>query len=51
MVRTIQTTQTNTNYIPLPRQAPVYPVVVEEIPVYLPHLRVENEVILEDSLE
>jgi hypothetical protein len=51
MVRTIQTTRINTNYIPLPWQVPVYPVVVEEIPVDLPRIRVENEVILEDSLE
>jgi hypothetical protein len=48
MVRTIQT---NTNYIPLPQQVPVYPVLVEEIPVDLPCIRVENGVILEDSLE
>ena len=51
MVRTIQTTRTNTNYIPPPRQVPVYPVVVEEIPVDLPRIRVENGVILEDSSE
>jgi hypothetical protein len=51
MVRTIQTTWTNTNYIPPPRQVLVYPVVVEEIPVDLPRIRVENGVILEDSLE
>jgi ribosomal protein L12E/L44/L45/RPP1/RPP2 len=51
MVRTIQTTQTNTNYIPPPRQVPVYPVLVEEIPVDLPRIRVENGVILEDTLE
>jgi hypothetical protein len=51
MVRTIQTTQTNTNYIPPPRQVPVYRVVVEEIPVDLPRIRVENRVILEDSSE
>jgi hypothetical protein len=51
MVRTIQTTRVNTNYIPSPRQAPVYPVVVEEIPVDLPRIRVENRVILEDSSE
>jgi hypothetical protein len=51
MVRTIQTTRTNTNYIPPPRQAPVHPLVVEEIPVDLPRFRVENRVILEDSLE
>jgi hypothetical protein len=51
MVRTIQTTRTNTNYIPLPQQVPVYPVVVEEIPVDLPRIRVENGVILEDSSE
>jgi hypothetical protein len=49
MVRTIQTTQINTNYIPPPRQVPVYPVVVEEIPMDLPRIRVENEVILKDS--
>jgi hypothetical protein len=49
MVRTIQTTRVNTNYIPLPRQAPVYLVVVKEIPVDLPHLRVGDEVVLEDS--
>jgi hypothetical protein len=51
MVRTIQTTRTNTNYIPPPRQVLVYPVVVEEIPVDLPHIRVENGVILEDNSE
>jgi ribosomal protein L12E/L44/L45/RPP1/RPP2 len=51
MVRTIQTTRINTNYIPPPRQVPVYPVVVEEIPVDLPRIRVENGVILVDSLE
>jgi hypothetical protein len=51
MVRTIQTTRTNTNYIPPPRQVPVYPVVVEVIPVDLPCIRVENRVILEDSSE
>jgi predicted ribosome quality control (RQC) complex YloA/Tae2 family protein len=51
MVRTIQTTQTNTNYIPPPRQVPVYPVVVEEIPMDLPRIRAENGVILEDSSE
>jgi hypothetical protein len=51
MVRTIQTTRINTNYIPPPRQVPVYPVVVEEIPVDLPRIRVENGVILEDSSE
>jgi hypothetical protein len=50
-VRTIQTTQTNTNYIPLPQQVTVYLVVVEEIPVDLPRIRVENRVILEDSSE
>ena len=49
MVRTIQTTRTNTNYIPPPRQVPVYPVVVEEIPMDLPRIRVEKGVILEDS--
>jgi hypothetical protein len=51
MVRTIQTTWTNTNYIPPPQQVLVYPVVVEEILVDLPRIRVENRVILEDSLE
>jgi ribosomal protein L12E/L44/L45/RPP1/RPP2 len=51
MVRTIQTTRINTNYIPPPRQVPVYLLVVEEILVDLHRIRVENEVILEDSLE
>jgi hypothetical protein len=51
MVRTLQTTRVNTNYIPLPQQVLVYPVVVEEIPVDLPRIRVECGVILEDSLE
>jgi hypothetical protein len=51
MVRTIQTTRTNTNYIPLPRQIPVYLVVIKEIPVDLPCIRVENRVILEYSSE
>ena len=51
MVRTIQTVRNNTNYIPLPRQVPVYLVVVKEIPVDLPRIRVENGVILEDSSE
>jgi hypothetical protein len=51
MVCTLQTTQVNTNYAPLPRQIPVYPVVVEEVPVDLPHIRVEHGVILEDSSE
>ena len=51
MVRTIQTTQINTNHIPPPRQVSVYPVVVEEIPVDLPRIRVEHGVILEDSSE
>jgi hypothetical protein len=46
MVCTIQTTRINTNYISPPRQVPVYPVVVEEIPVDLPHIHVENGVIL-----
>jgi hypothetical protein len=49
MVRTLQTTRVNTYYAPLPWQVPVYPVVVEEIPVDLPHIRVEHGVILEDS--
>jgi hypothetical protein len=51
MVRSIQTTRFNTNFIPPPRQVPVYPVVVEEIPVDLPRIRVEYRVILEDSSE
>jgi hypothetical protein len=51
MVRTIQTTRMNTNYIPPPRKVPVYPVVVEEIPVDLSHIWVENGVILEDISE
>jgi hypothetical protein len=48
MVRTIQTTRVKTNYIPPPRQAPVYLVVVEEVPVDLPHFHVENKVVLAD---
>jgi hypothetical protein len=51
MVRTLQTTRVNTSYAPQPRQIPVYPVVVEEVPVDLSHIRVENVVILEDSSE
>jgi hypothetical protein len=51
MVCTLQTTHVNTNCIPLPRQAPFYPVVVEEVPVELHHLQVWNGVILEDSSE
>jgi hypothetical protein len=51
MVRTLQTTRVNTSYAPPPWQILVYPVVVEEIPVDLPHIRVENVVILEDSSE
>jgi hypothetical protein len=51
MVRTLQTTRINTNYAPPLRQIPVYPVVVEEVPVDLPHIRVENVVNLEDSSE
>jgi hypothetical protein len=51
MVHNIQTTLINTNYIPPPPQVPIYPVVVKEIPVDLPHIRVENRVILEDSSE
>jgi hypothetical protein len=51
MVRTIQTTRINTNYIPPPRQVPVYLVVVEEIPVDLPRILMEKGVILEDSSE
>jgi hypothetical protein len=51
MVRTLQTTRVNTSYAPQPRQIPVYPVVVDEVPVDLPHIQVENVVILEDSSE
>jgi hypothetical protein len=51
MVRTLQTTRINTNYAPQPRQIPVYPMVVEEVPVDLPPIRVENVVNLEDSSE
>jgi hypothetical protein len=51
MVHTIQTTRINTNYIPPPWQVPIYPVVVEEIPVDLPYIRVVNGVILQDSSE
>jgi hypothetical protein len=51
MVCTLQTTRVNTNYVPPPRQVPVYLMVVEEILVDLPRLRVENGVILEDSSE
>jgi hypothetical protein len=51
MVRTLQTSRVNTNYAPPPWQVHVYPVVVKEIPVDLPHIRVEHGVILEDSSE
>jgi hypothetical protein len=51
MVSTLQTTWVNTSYAPLPRQIPIYPVVVEEVPVDLPRIRVEHGVILEDSSE
>jgi hypothetical protein len=51
MVRTLQTTRVNTNHIPLPQQAPFYPMVVEEVPMELHHLQVRNGVILEDSSE
>jgi hypothetical protein len=51
MVRTLQTTRVNTNYAPPPRQVPVYPVVVEEVLVDLPRIRVEHGVILEDNSE
>jgi hypothetical protein len=51
MVRTLQTTQVNTSYAPPPRQIPVYPMVVEEVPVDLPRIRVEHGVILEDNSE
>jgi hypothetical protein len=51
MVCTIQTTRINTNFITPSQQVPVYPVVVEEIPMDLPRIRVENGVILEDSSE
>jgi hypothetical protein len=51
MVRTLQTIRVNTSYAPPPRQISVYLVVVEEVPMNLPHIRVENEVILEDNSE
>jgi hypothetical protein len=51
MVHTLQTTRVNTNYAPPPRQALVYPVVVEEVPVDLHRIRVEHGVILEDNSE
>jgi hypothetical protein len=51
MVRTLQTTRTNTSYAPQPRQIPVYPAVVEEVPADLPPIRVENVVNLEDNSE
>jgi heat shock protein HspQ len=51
MMHTLQTTRVNTNYIPPPRQAPFYLVVVEEVPVELHHHCVENGVIIEDSSE
>jgi hypothetical protein len=51
MVRTLQTTRVNTSYAPPPRQIPIYLVVVEEVPVDLPRIRVEHGVILEDSSE
>jgi hypothetical protein len=51
MVRTLQTTRVNTSYAPQPRQIPVYPVVVEEVPADLPPVRVENVINLEDSSE
>jgi hypothetical protein len=46
MVRTLQTTRVNTSYAPQPHQILVYPVVADEVPVDLPHIRVENVVIL-----
>jgi hypothetical protein len=51
MVRTLQTTRVNNSYAPPPWQIPVYPVVVEEVPVDLPRIRVEHGVIREDSSE
>jgi hypothetical protein len=51
MVRTLQTNRVNTNYAPPPQQAPVYPVVVAEVSVDLPRIRVEHGVILEDNSE
>ena len=51
MVRTLQTTRVNTNYVPPPRQASVYPVIVDEVPVDLPRIRVEHRVIMEDISE
>jgi hypothetical protein len=49
MVHTLQTTRVNTKSIPPPRQALFYLVVVEEVPVELYHLHVENGVTLEDN--
>jgi hypothetical protein len=51
MVRTLQTTRVNTNYAPPPRQASVYPVIVEKVSVDLPRIRVEHGVIIEDISE
>jgi hypothetical protein len=51
MVCTLQTTRVNTNYAPPPRQVHVNPVVVEEILLDLPLIRVEHGVILEDHSE
>jgi hypothetical protein len=51
MVSTLQTTRFNTSYAPPPRQILVYPVVVEEVPMDIPRIRVEHGVILEDSSE
>jgi hypothetical protein len=51
MVHTLQITRVNTNYAPPTWQIPVYPVVVEEVPVDLPRIPVEHGVILEDSSE
>jgi hypothetical protein len=51
MVRTLQTTRINTSYAPQPRQIPIYPMVVEEVPADLPPIRVENVINLEDNSE
>jgi hypothetical protein len=51
MVHTLQTTRINTSYAPQPRQIPVYPMVVEEVPADLPPIRVENVINLEDNSE
>jgi hypothetical protein len=51
MVRTFQTTRVNTTYVPPPKQAPFYSVVVEVDPEEMHHLVGGNGVIVEDSFE